>query len=332
MALPESTHIMAMNRRRFIVAGAATGAALATTGAATAAFAQDDLPTVTVGSKDFTESIILAHISADLLENAGYEVERQVNLGGTLVAHESLVNGEIDTYVEYTGTGLLAILGMELPEVDTATASPAATPDGVQTNPLAQEVYDIVAAEYPEQFGVEWLMPWGFNNTYALAMRRAHAEELGVTTISELVEHADDLTIGAPQETLVREDGIPGLEATYGIEFGDTVGIDPGLMYSAVANEDVDVITAFSTDGRINALDLVLLEDDKNFYPPYFAAPVVRQELLEQSPDVRDVLNQLAGRLDDAKMTEMNYQADEEGVETSEVARQFLINEGLIED
>jgi glycine betaine/choline ABC-type transport system substrate-binding protein len=109
------------------------------------------------------------------------------------------------------------------------------------------------------------------------------------------------------------------------------MGLDPGLMYSAVANENVDVITAFATDGRIAALDLVLLEDDLNFYPPYFAAPVVRQELLEQSPEVRDILNQIAGRLDDATMTEMNYQADEEGMETSDVARQFLIDQGLID-
>jgi glycine betaine/choline ABC-type transport system substrate-binding protein len=323
---------MNLSRRKFIVSGAVTGAAIAATGTTAAVFAQDDRPTVTVGSKDFTESIILAHVCADLLENAGYEVERQVNLGGTLVAHESLVNGEIDAYVEYTGTGLLAILGMELPEVDGQSATPAATPDGgVQTNPLAQEVYDIVASEYPDRFGLEWLEPWGINNTYALAMRRAHAEELGITTISELVEYSGDLTIGAPQETLVREDGIPGLEATYGLDFGDTVGLDPGLMYSAVANENVDVITAFATDGRIAALDLVLLEDDLNFYPPYFAAPVVRQELLEQSPEVRDVLNQVAGRLDDATMTEMNYQADEEGMETSDVARQFLIDQGLID-
>lgn len=325
---------MTMNRRTFILSGAATGAALATAATTPAVFAQDDRPTVTVGSKDFTESIILAHICADLLENAGYEVERQVNLGGTLVAHESLVNGEIDTYVEYTGTGLLAILGQELPEVDAEAASPAATPaeGGAMSNPLAQEVYDIVASEYPEQFGLEWLKPWGFNNTYALAMRREQAEELGVTTISGLAEHAGDLTIGAPQETLVREDGIAGLEATYDMEFGDTIGLDPGLMYSAVDNGDVDVITAFSTDGRIEAMDLVVLEDDKGFYPPYFAAPVVRQELLEQSPEVRDVLNQLAGKLDDETMTQMNFQADEEGMEARDVAHQFLVDAGLIED
>jgi glycine betaine/choline ABC-type transport system substrate-binding protein len=322
---------MTLTRRNLIISGTAAGAALTTLGTSRAAFAQDDKPTVTVGSKDFTESHILAHICADVLENAGYEVERQINLGGTLVAHEAVVAGEIDLYVEYTGTGLLAILGQSLPEVE-STGSGEATPSGTpQVNPLAEEVYNIVATEYPEQFGLEWLEPWGINNTYALAMRREQVEELGISSISDLVEHAGDLSIGAPQETLVREDGIPGLEATYGMEFGDTVGLDPGLMYSAVANGDVDIITAFSTDGRIQSLDLVILVDDLNFYPPYYAAPVVRQELLEASPEVRDVLNQLVGRIDDARMTQMNYEADENGVETSEVARNYLIDEGIIE-
>ena len=164
-----------------------------------------------------------------------------------------------------------------------------------------------------------------------LMSRTPKSSAVGVTTISDLVDHAGDLTFGAPQETMVREDGLPGLEATYGLEFGDAVGLDPGLMYSAVANGDVDVITAFATDGRIQSMDLVILEDDQAFYPPYYAAPVVRQELLEESPEVRDVLNLLAGRMDDATMTEMNFEADENGVETSEVARNYLVNEGLIE-
>lgn len=322
---------MSLSRRKLVISGAAAGAALATTGTA-AILAQDDMPAVAVGSKDFTESIILGEMIALLLEDAGYPVERQLNLGGTLVAHESLVSGEIDTYVEYTGTALLAILGRELPEVEATAATPSATPAGTpQANALAERVYEIVASEYPEQFGVEWLQPLGFNNTYALAMRREQTEELGIETISDLVEHAGDLTFGAPQETMVREDGLPGLEATYRLEFGDAVGLDPGLMYSAVDNGDVDVITAFATDGRIQSMDLKVLEDDKGFYPPYYAAPVVRQELLDASPEVREVINQLAGRLDDATMTQLNFQADEEGMETSEVARQYLIEEGLIE-
>lgn len=316
--------------RRSLLAKTAAGAALASVAGGSAVFAQDDLPTIGIGSKDFTESILLGEIIAQLLEDNGFDVERQLNLGGTLVAHEALVNGDIDTYVEYTGTGLLAILGQELPEREEASPDADASATPAAGGGIAQTVYDIVAEEYPEQFGVEWLEPWGFNNTYALAMRRDHAEELGITTISELVEYAGDLTIGAPQETLVREDGIPGLEATYGLEFGDVVGLDPGLMYSAIDNEEVDVITAFATDARIESLDLMLLEDDLQFYPPYFAAPVVRQDTLEAAPQLRDILNSVAGTLDDARMTELNYFADEEGQEIPDVARNFLEEAGLI--
>jgi glycine betaine/choline ABC-type transport system substrate-binding protein len=325
-------HMQNLTRRKFVITGTSAGLALAAMKNPVAAFAQGDKPTITVGSKDFTESIILGEIISLLLEENGYTVERQMNLGGTAVVHEGMVSGEVDTYVEYTGTGLLAILGQELPEPATqAEASPAAGATPAGSSPYADQVYDIVASEYPEQFGLEWLKPLGFNNTYALAMRSEQVEELGISTISDLVEHAGDLTFGAPQETMVREDGLPGLEKSYGLSFGDAIGLDPGLMYSAVANGDVDVITAFSTDGRIQAMDLTILEDDKNFYPPYYAAPVVRQELLEQAPEVEDIINQLAGTLDDEKMTSLNFEADENATETADVARNFLVEAGLIE-
>ncbi len=318
--------------RRSLIGKTAAGVTLATLAGGPAVAAQDDLPTVGVGSKDFTESVLLGEIVAQLLEDNGFEVERNLNLGGTVVAHEAMVNGDIDTYVEYTGTGLLVILGEELPDSEEGSdASPesGATPEAGEDG-IAQTVYDIVAEEYPEQFQVEWLEPWGFNNTYALAMRRDRAEELGLTKVSDLEGVAGDLTIGATQEAVVREDGIPGLEATYGIEFGDVVGLDPGLMYSAVDNGDVDIITAFATDGRVESMDLFLLEDDLAFYPPYFAAPVVRQDLLEAAPHVRDILNSVVGTLDDARMAGLNYQVDEESQEFSDVARNFLTEEGLI--
>lgn len=306
-----------LTRRTFLTASS-SAIALAALGAKPA-LADSDKPKIGIGSKNFTESIIVGEIIALLLEDNGYEVERQLNLGGTLIAHEAMVSGDIDTYVEYTGTGLLAILGEELPDRDDDTAGS-----------LADQVYDIVAERYPEEFDVKWLEPWGFNNTYALAMRREQAEELGVTAISDLQEHTGDLVVGAPQETLVREDGLPGLEKVYGLDFQDAVGLEPGLMYQAVDEGDVDVITAFATDSRIQSMDLVLLEDDKEFYPPYHAAPVIRQDLLEAAPEVEDILNQLADALDDARMTELNYLADEEGQETIDVARQFLEEEGLI--
>ncbi|HEV2128979.1 MAG TPA: glycine betaine ABC transporter substrate-binding protein [Thermomicrobiales bacterium] len=314
-----------------LIVGSLTGA--------TGATAQDeDKPTVTIGSKDFTESILLAEMAAALLEDNGYTVERQLNLGGTAVVHQALVNGEIDMYVEYTGTGLLAILGRDLPETD-ATPEAGAAPEEGATPAVSEEaaytgclgaVYDIVAEEYPEQFQVEWLQPWGFNNTYALAVTQETAEEYGLETVSDLEGVAGELTFGATQEFLVRPDGLPGLEEHYGIDFGDERGLDPGLLYEAVDQGQVDVISAFATDGRIPALDLVVLEDDQNFFPPYCAAPVVRQDLLEESPEVRDILNQLAGQIDDETMADLNFQIDEGGTEPSEVAQNFLEEQGLI--
>lgn len=294
-----------------------------------AAAQDEDLPTVTVGSKDFTESIILAQMVALMLEDNGYTVERQLNLGGTAVVHQALVSGEIDIYVEYTGTGLVAILGMDLPESDEAAAG--ATPaDGADASAGQDQVYEIVSSEYSEQFDLEWLEPWGFNNTYALAVTQETAEEYDLQTVSDLEGVAGDMTFGATQEFLVREDGLPGLEEAYGIDFGDEQGLDPGLVYSALESGDVDVISAFATDGRIAALDLVLLEDDQNYFPPYYAAPVVRQDLLEESPEVADILNQLSGQIDDSTMADLNLRVDEGGETEEDVARSYLEEQGLI--
>lgn len=319
-----------LNRRKFIIGSAAAGAALTTLGPQFAALAQDgDKPTVGVGSKDFTESVVLGEIVIQLLEDAGYKVDRNLNLGGSLVVHEALVAGEIDAYVEYTGTGLLAILGQELPEME-ASPEAGATPESSEQG--IDPVYEIVSREYQEQFNLKWLKPWGFNNTYTLAMRGDDVEELGLQTISDLQDIAGDLVFGATQEFLVREDGLPGLQELYGLSFKDAVGLDPGLLYSAMDNGDVDVISAFATDGRIPALNFALLEDDLGYFPPYFAAPVVRMDLLEEAPEVEDLLNQLAGAISDETMAELNFQVDDGGKEPNEVARDFLHDMELIND
>lgn len=287
--------------------------------------AQDDKPTVTVGSKDFTEQVLLGEMLAALLEDAGYDVERQLNLGGTAVVHEALVNGEIDAYAEYTGTGLLAILDLGL--TDATPVAAASSPVPADT---AAAVYDRVRAEYQDQFNLVWLDPLGFNNTYTLAMQEEQAAELGVEKISDLAAFAGDLTFGGTQEFLTRPDGLPGLTETYGFEFADAVGLDPGIMYQAVDSDQVDLISAFATDGRIPALGLVTLEDDLGFFPPYFAAPVVRQELLDEDPAIADTLNQLAGLIDDETMAGLNLQIDQEGDEPADVARTFLEEQGII--
>lgn len=315
--------------RRKLIGTTTAGVAAAAVAGSPAVFAQDK-PTVKVGSKDFTEQLILGEIVAQLLEDNGFPVERQFNLG-TLIVHEALVNNDVDTYIEYTGTGLIAILGHELPPRDEEGSEDEAAATPGASGSYADKVYDIVAEDYPEEFGVEWLEPWGFNNTYAIAMRRSHAEELGVTKISDLAPIAGDLNLGSTAETIAREDGVIGLENVYGLDFGDVVSLDLGLLYGAVRDGEVDVITCNSTEGRIQSMDLVLLEDDLEFYPPYHAAPVVRQDLLEKAPEVADILNTLAGEIDDARITELNFLADEEGREPTDIVRDFLTEGGYIE-
>ncbi len=317
--------------RRKLIGSTAAGIAATAIAESPAAFAQDDKPTIKVGTRPFTEHLLLGELVAQLLENDGYGVERIFNLGGAALTQEALINGDIDTLVEYTGTALIVMLEMELPERGaTPEAGDSATPAAVASR--SDQVYEIVKEEYPDAFGLEMLERWGFNNTYALAMRRDRAEELGVTKISDLAPTADELNIGTEAEASVRDDGVPGLQEEYDFEFGSMTTLDPGLMYTAVEQGEVDVITAYSTDGRIESMDLVLLEDDREFFPPYDAAPVVRQEVLEESPEIRDVLNQLAGKIDDASMTSMNNLADGEGMEHPDIVRDFLIEAGIIED
>lgn len=294
----------------------------------TGTLAQDgEMPTVTVGSKNFTEQVLINEMLAQLLEDAGYPVERQLDLGGTAIVHQAMVNGEVDTYVEYTGTGLLAILNLPLPGGEGTPEAGMATP---AAGGVVDAVYNTVKEGYANEFNLVWLDPIGFNNTYALAMRQEQAEELGVESVSDLQGIAGDLTFGATQEFLTRPDGLPGLTELYGLEFADALGMDPGIMYQALDSGQVDVISAFATDGRIPSLGLVTLEDDLGFFPPYFAAPVVRQELLDQDPALADVLNQLAGMIDDETMAGLNLQVDEGGEEPADVARAFLEEQGLV--
>lgn len=316
-----------LTRRKFVLASASTGVALAAMTGQLNTVAQDGAkPTVVVGSKNYAEQLIVGEMIALMLEDAGYPVERQFNLGGTAVAHEALVAGDLDVYVEYTGTGLIAVLGQELPESSSTPAATAAATPATLTDPA----YDIVAEQYPEQFGVEWLEPWGFNNTFAIIVREDYASEQGVETISDLQPLAGDITFAADPEFAVRPDGLAGLEEAYGFEFADVQSMEIGLLYSSLAQGDVDASVGASTDGRIPALDLMILEDDKSFFPPYFAAPIVRQDLLEESPEVTGILNQLSGQISNEEMQAMNYDVDEGGIEPIDVARNFLEEQGVL--
>lgn len=273
---------------------------------------QDDTGTVTIGAKNFTENLLLAEMIGALIEaRTQLRVERRFGLGGTMIAHNALKDGAIDLYVEYTGTALTVILG----------ADTMSDPDVV----LAR-----VREDYDARFGLEWLTPFRINNTYALAVRSVVARERGWTTIADLVPQADSLRAGFTPEFSERPDGYPGLKKVYGLRFGRVYDLEAALMYRALAEDEVDVISAYATDGRLDALDLTLLADDRHFFPPYFAVPVVRKAVLEQHPQIRAIVAPLAGVLDDAVMRRLNWAVDGEKKNPRAVAAAFLRSNGLL--
>ena len=328
-----------MVTRRSIIKGMAAAPVLGTGLAiAPAAYAQSGDP-IRVGSKDFPEAIIIGEMYALLLENAGLSVERRLNLGGTAVAHEALLNGDLDVYPEYTGTGLLVVLAQTLADVPglgdatpEAMASPSA--DGTPAAGGAVEaVYQYVKGQYQDQFNLVWLDQTPMNDSQALAVTRQFSEENGVTTISQLVALASsvDLTISAPSDFEEREDGLIGLQEVYG-DFDATVnGVAPGIKYQALLDGDANVVLAFSTDAEIAINDLIVLEDDKGLWPPYHVAPVVRQVTLDANPDLAPALNALAPVLTTELMTAMNARVvGDEKAEPETVAKDFLVEQGLI--
>lgn len=270
--------------------------------------------TVRVGSKEFTEQFILGNMYAMLLEDAGFNTQYAPS-GGTSELHQSLLSDEIDVYPEYTGTALLVTLEQEY---DPSMSS--------------EDVYATVKEQYKERWNLEVLEPTQFNNTYCLTMPEERAQEMGIDTVSELSAEADDLVFGTTQEFTEREDGLPGLRNVYGgFNFEEVVALDPGLLYSGLDEGEIDVTTCFGTDGQISALNLRVLEDDRNFWPPYPAAPIVRGEILEQNPEIADALNQLANVLDGETMSSLNWEVAGNAREADEVAREFLQEQGLIE-
>ena len=274
-----------------------------------------DVGAVAVGSKDFTEQFIVAEMYAQILESGGFDVERKLNLGGTPIAHQAILNADIDLYPEYTSTGLLTVLSLS-PIQD------------------AQEIYTTVKEGYEEQYNLTWLEPSPFNNTQALAMTRERSEALGITTYSDLSEKASELVLGGPAEFMEREDGIKGLQQAYGgFEFAEVIQLGTGsLRYQALLDGQIDVVVAFGTDGAIEGNDLVVLVDDQVFYPIYNIAPVVRMDTLEEYPQIANLLNELAPLLTDEIMSGLNWQVDgPEQREPADVSREFLLENGLIE-
>ena len=296
------------------------------------ALGQDGEP-VKIGSKNFTEQIILGNMYDLLLKGAGIPTETVFNLGGTEVAQEALINKQIDLYPEYTGTGLTVVLGIP---IESLAATPAAggTPAASGTpaaGGIDDQVYQIVSSEYKKQFNLVWLDQVPFNNTQALGVKRSFSEEKGVTTITQLAAIAGDLTIVAPSDFVDRPDGLQGLESFYGLKFKDVKSVDPGIRYQAIEQDQAEVVLAFGTDGQVSGMDLVLLEDDKGLWPPYHVAPVVRQETLDAYPKLADSLNAVAPLLTDEVMSKLNFRSDGPDKEDpADVAKSFLQEQGLI--
>src|SRR2546430_780664 len=262
---------------------------------------------VVIGSKNFTEQIILGELLAQQIERTTQlPVQRKLNLGGTLLCHEALTAGQIDAYVEYTGTGLTAIL-KEPPVKD------------------SNSVYQTVKAAYKSRFGIEWTEPLGFNNTFAIIVRKSDAEQYKLKTISDAAPRTSKWIAGFGYEFIEREDGYPGLVKTYNLRFPSAPRVmDLGLTYKAVADHQVDLIAGNSTDGLIDALGLAVLEDDKHYFPPYDAAPLIREAVVVKHPEMREALRAVGGNVSEEQMRVINCAADGEHKEVKRVVKEVL--------
>lgn len=268
--------------------------------------------TLKVGSKNFTEQFVVAELYAAALEAAGFKVERKINLGTTLVAHEAVRTGAIDLYPEYTGTGLNAVMKAQ----------------GVtDTDPA--KVHGLVKEFYEREFKLTWLKPSGINNGYAIVVRPETAREQGLKTLTDLAKAAPKLKLGAGPEFADRRDGIKGMKEVYGIEFGDFRQFAAlRLRYEALNQKQIDVANGFSTDWQIAAEKFVSLADDKNLFPPYYLAAVARQDTVASNPKAVEAIERVGALLDNPTMQELNRQVEVEKKEPRQVAAEFLKAKG----
>jgi osmoprotectant transport system permease protein len=274
----------------------------------------ESTPPVVVASKPFGESYLLAEVFAQLLESRGIRVERRPGLGATEIAFGALRSNAIDVYPEYTGTGLLAILHEPL---DSA----------MRADP--RRAYAHVARRFEERYGVRWLAPLGFQNGYAIAVRRARADSLGLRTLSDLARSSSDLVAGFTSDFIGRPDGLAGLSGAYGMRFRSVRPLAPAVKYVALAESAVDVIDGYSTDGLLSKYELVTLVDDRAFFPPYEAAALVSPRLARDRPDAIAVLGLLSGRLDETSMRGYNRRVEVDGEAIPAVASAVLRALGL---
>lgn len=281
-----------------------------------AQYSSDDVgeKTIVIGSKQFQESYILADMISLLLEDSGYKTDVKKGLGGTFVNYEALKQDQINAYVEYTGTAYSQILKK--------TALDVWDPE---------VVYEEAEKGLLEQDGVIIVNKLGFEDAYAIAVKKDWAEANDVSKISDLEMHSLEMTIGTDPEFASRKDGLPQIEAVYGFTFMDYKQTVATIMYEAIKNDEVDAISAYTTDTRNDQFDLMILKDDKNALPPYDAIIIVTEVFASENPDVIAVLNKLDGKIDQDTMRSLNYQYDVDKMESRDIAREFLLEKGLIE-
>jgi osmoprotectant transport system substrate-binding protein len=263
---------------------------------------------IVIGTKNFTEQLVLGEIIAQQIETKTHlPVERRFYLAGTYICHQAILGGRIDIYPEYTGTALTAVL-KETPSAD------------------REKVYDQVKTEYAKRFNLTVGPPFGFNDTFAIEIRGDDARRMGLKTISQAARYTPKWRAGFGYEFMERPDGYKGLAATYGLHFADNPRImDLGLLTRALKDKQVDLIAGNTTDGLIPALDLFVLEDDKHYFPPYEAVPIIRQQTLASHPEVKQALDELAGKISDSEMRQLNYAVDGQHRDVKEVVHEFLM-------
>lgn len=271
---------------------------------------------VKIATKPMTEQFILGEMLKLMIEEkAGYEVELTKGIGGgTSNIQPAMEKGEFDLYPEYTSSGWILVLGHE--------------PGDVSSD---EEMFEKLKEEYEEKYDMTWVGLYGQNNTYAVVVRSDTAEEYGLETCSDLVKVSDKLVFGGNPDYIERADGLPGVSEAYGFEFKDIMDIDIGLKYEALGNGDIDVTNGYTTDAQISQDDVRALKDDKNYQVNYFCSTVVREDALERFPKLEETLELMDGILTDQKMAELNYQVEEEGKDEADVARDYLVSEGVIE-
>lgn len=277
-----------------------------------AACKHDRARKIVIGSKFFTEQVVLAELLAQHIEaRTGIPVERKTNLGGTLLIHKAMLAGDLDLYVEYTGTALTAVLGE--------------TPKG-----SSKVIFDRVKEQYAQRFGMDVTEPLGFENTFAMVVRADDAEKLHLKNMSDIASVAPKWHAAVGYEFLERPDGFKGWSEIYGLKFAETPRVmDLGLLYRALTQHQADIVAGNSTDGLIVTLHLVPLNDDKHYFPPYDAVPIVRHATIERYPEIRTALQELGGKISAKEMRQMNAEVDAEQRDVKDVVREFRARKGL---